>query len=89
MSRATSLASVGQQVSLATGVAIGALAVEMVSRLKGQPTITAADFPAAFILVGAVTALSTVLFARLPAQAGAEMADRASAPATTSSQGMS
>jgi len=89
MSRATSLASVGQQVSLATGVAIGALTVEMVLRLKGQPTITAADFPAAFILVGAVTALSTAMFARLPAHAGAEMADRASAPATTSSQGMS
>ena len=37
MSRATALAAVGQQVSLATGVAVGALAVEMVVRLNGQP----------------------------------------------------
>jgi predicted MFS family arabinose efflux permease len=37
MSRATALAAVGQQVSLATGVAVGALTVEIVVRLKEQP----------------------------------------------------
>ena len=36
MSRATALSAVGQQVSLATGVAVGALTVEIVVRLKGQ-----------------------------------------------------
>ena len=37
MSRATSLAAVGQQVSLSAGVAIGALTVEMMGRFKEQP----------------------------------------------------
>jgi EmrB/QacA subfamily drug resistance transporter len=81
MSRATALAAVGQQVSLATGVAIGALTVETVLRWKGQGTITAADFPPGFLLVGLIAASSMVIFARLPANAGAEMADRV--PAST------
>ena len=48
MSRATSLVAVGQQVSISTGVAIGALAVELTVRARGHAEITAADFqPAA------------------------------------------
>jgi EmrB/QacA subfamily drug resistance transporter len=81
MSRATALAAVGQQVSLATGVALGALAVELVVRLKGQGAITAADFPPGFLLVGLVAVSSVVLFAGLPANAAAEMAGRV--PAST------
>ena len=46
MSRATALAAVGQQVSLATGVAIGALAVEMVVRLKDAACDHGVGFPA-------------------------------------------
>ena len=38
MSRATALAAVGQQVSLATGVALGALTVEMAVRFMARPT---------------------------------------------------
>jgi EmrB/QacA subfamily drug resistance transporter len=88
MSRATSLAAVGQQVSLASGVAIGALTVEIVLRFKGQEAITAADFPPAFLVVGTIAGLSALLFARLPANAGEEMAARGSTPASTSAQGM-
>jgi EmrB/QacA subfamily drug resistance transporter len=76
MSRATALAAVGQQVSLATGVALGALTVEMAVRFHGQATIMASDFPPGFILVGLVAASSALVFARLPRDAGAEMADR-------------
>lgn len=82
MSRATALAAVGQQVSLATGVAVGALAVEMVVRLKDQPTITASDFPPGFLLVGVIAASSALIFWLLPPHAGAEMANRV--PRTTS-----
>jgi EmrB/QacA subfamily drug resistance transporter len=81
MSRATALAAVGQQVSLATGVAIGALTVEMVVRFKAQATIMASDFPPGFLLVGLVAASSAIIFWLLPPNAGAEMADRV--PATT------
>jgi MFS family permease len=81
MSRATALAAVGQQVSLATGVAIGALAVETVVRWKGQAGIGISDFPPGFLLVALISASSAFIFARMPANAGAEMADRV--PATT------
>jgi MFS family permease len=76
MSRATALAAVGQQVSLATGVAIGALTVEMVVRWKGQAGIGISDFPPGFLLVALISASSAFIFARMPANAGAEMADR-------------
>jgi EmrB/QacA subfamily drug resistance transporter len=76
MSRATALAAVVQQVSLATGVAIGALTVEMVVRWKGQGAISAADFPPGFLLVGLIAASSAVLFAMLPRNAAADMANR-------------
>jgi hypothetical protein len=62
-------------------VAVGALAVETVLGLKGQTTLRAEDFPPAFLLVGLVSASSILLFARMPADAGAEMADRKAASA--------
>ena len=46
MSRATALAAVGQQVSLATGVAVGALAVEIVVRMNGAGRHHGVGFPA-------------------------------------------
>ena len=58
MSRATALSAVGQQVSLATGVAIGALTVEIVVRMKDQAAIMASDFPPGFLLVGLIAASS-------------------------------
>jgi EmrB/QacA subfamily drug resistance transporter len=82
MSRATSLAAVGQQVSLATGVALGALTVEIVVRLKDQATIMASDFPPGFLLVGLIAASSALIFMMLPPNAGAELANRV--PPTTS-----
>src|SRR5579863_1764189 len=52
MSRATAIVSVAQQLALSTGVAVGALVVEITLRLKGAPSMTAADFPPAFLVVG-------------------------------------
>jgi hypothetical protein len=74
MSRATSLVAVAQQLSQSVGVALGALALETVLRIKGQTGLTAEDFPPAFLLVGLVSASSILLFASMPADAGAEMA---------------
>ena len=85
MSRATALAAVGQQVSLATGVAVGALTVEMVVRLNGQAAIMASDFPPGFLLVGLIAASSALIFMLLPPNAGAEMANRV--PPTTARVG--
>ncbi|HKM87829.1 MAG TPA: DHA2 family efflux MFS transporter permease subunit [Xanthobacteraceae bacterium] len=76
MSRATTLVSVAQQLSLSTGVAVGALVVETTLRLKHGTAMGAMDFPPAFLAVGALTACAAFIFARLPADAGAELAGR-------------
>jgi EmrB/QacA subfamily drug resistance transporter len=81
MSRATSLVAVAQQLSQSIGVAVGAMVLETVLRVKGAPTLVAEDFPPAFLLVGLVSLSSVAVFARLPADAGAEMAARRTAEA--------
>jgi hypothetical protein len=73
MSRATSLAAVAQQLSVSSGVAIGALAVEIVVSLRHGAAIAENDFAPAFLLVGGIAALSTFPFARMPANAGDEL----------------
>jgi EmrB/QacA subfamily drug resistance transporter len=81
MSRATTLVSVAQQLAISTGVAVGALIVEITLRLKHESVMDAADFPPAFLVVGALTAAASLIFLRLPADAGAELAGRiATAP---------
>jgi EmrB/QacA subfamily drug resistance transporter len=83
VSKATALISVGQQLSLSAGVAIGALVVETTLNLRGQTGagLAANDFPPAFLAVGAISALSALIFARLPTDAGAELANRLPDPA--------
>jgi EmrB/QacA subfamily drug resistance transporter len=83
VSRATALVAVGQQLSIAAGVALGALAVELTVKFRGGGALQAADFPPAFLVVAAISALSVPIFARLPADAGAELANREPAPADT------
>jgi EmrB/QacA subfamily drug resistance transporter len=76
MSRATALVSVAQQLSVAAGVAVGALAVELTVHFKGDLTITAEDFRPAFLVIGAISASSAILFWTLPKSAGSHMANR-------------
>jgi MFS family permease len=79
MSRATSIVSVVQQLALSTGVAVGALIVEITLRLKHADVMGATDFPPAFLVIGALTAASGLIFRRLPPDAGAELSGRGSA----------
>ena len=81
MSRATSLVAVAQQVSISVGVAIGALAVDLTLWARGHATITAADFQPAYLTIAVIAACGFFIFARLPADAGAELARRTTAPA--------
>jgi EmrB/QacA subfamily drug resistance transporter len=78
--RATALVSVAQQLALSAGVAVGALAVHMTILTRGGDPATslqAPDFPPAFLLVAAISAISVLFFARLPRDAGAELTSRA------------
>ena len=86
MSRATSLVSVGQQLSLSAGVAVGALVVELTLHFHGGGELVAADFPPAFLVVAAISALSVLIFAQLPPDAGEELANRMPAPTEASDQ---
>jgi EmrB/QacA subfamily drug resistance transporter len=76
MSRATTLTAVAQQLSLSTGVAVGALVVEITLWLKHGTAMSAYDFPPAFLAVGAITAAASLVFMRLSSDAGAELAGR-------------
>ncbi len=75
MSRATSFASVTQQVSLSLGVAIGGLILQAAQGLRGETLISRGDFAIAFWIVAAIGALSVLSFLRLPQGAGRELAD--------------
>ncbi len=86
VSRATSLVSVGQQLSLSSGVAVGALAVQLTVQVHDNGPLMAADFPPAFLVVAAISALSVLIFAQLPPEAGAELANRLPAPTEASDQ---
>ncbi|HZC57704.1 MAG TPA: DHA2 family efflux MFS transporter permease subunit [Xanthobacteraceae bacterium] len=81
MSRATAMVAAAQQLSLSTGVAVGALVVETTLWLKHATTMTAADFPPAFIVVGLLSASAAFIFMRLPPDAGSELSGRKAAEA--------
>jgi EmrB/QacA subfamily drug resistance transporter len=84
LSRATSLVAVGQQLSISIGVAVGALAVDVTLWWRGHTAIAAEDFQPAFLAVAAIAACASVVFWRMPSDAGAALADRATSTAAGS-----
>jgi MFS family permease len=86
MSRATSFASVSQQMSGAIGVAVAAICVQLIEYSYGDTTLVARDLSRAFILVAIISSLAVFIFARLKPDAGATVsgklpAEREAAPA--------
>ena len=63
MSRATSFASVSQQMSGAVGVAVAAICVELSSSASAIPSFMARDLSLAFVLVAIISSLSVFVFA--------------------------
>ena len=72
MSRATTLTSVAQQLSLSIGVSVGAMALELTVEATGGD-IGPTSFVPAFLVVGGLTVLSAIPFALLARDAGREM----------------
>ncbi|MBV8047952.1 MAG: MFS transporter [Paludibacterium sp.] len=70
ISKATSLTSVMQQLSLGLGVTIAGLVLEGSSRLQGHATLVSGDFWPAFVIIGLFSLLSVLPTRRLPAHAG-------------------
>jgi EmrB/QacA subfamily drug resistance transporter len=76
MSRATSFASVSQQMSGAVGVAVAAMCVEAIQFSFGDSELVARDLSLAFVLVAIVSSLSVFIFAGLKPDAGAAVSGR-------------
>jgi hypothetical protein len=76
MSRATSFSAVAQQLSLSTGVSVGAAALEIVRALHGGGELQAEYFAPAFFIVATISAASILYFRRLPEKAGDELTGR-------------
>ncbi len=82
---ATGIASVGQQVSVSLGVAVGAMAVEVSEWARGHSVPETADFATAFVIVGLMSMVTSLMMFRLPADAGDEMSGRRVPPREASS----
>ena len=76
MSRATSFASVSQQMSGAVGVAVAAICVELIQVGFGDSELMARDLSLAFVLVAIISSLAVFVFARLKPDAGAAVSGR-------------
>ena len=71
-SQATAIVAVGQQLSVAFGVAVAGAILEVSTRLRGSE-LQLIDFQIAFFVVGGLSALAAFIFWRLPADAGSNV----------------
>jgi EmrB/QacA subfamily drug resistance transporter len=76
MSRATTLPSVGQQLSLTPGVGFGALLLHGTLLWTGRAELGPRDFAPAHLVIAAISLTSRSFFLPLPRDAGAEISGR-------------
>jgi EmrB/QacA subfamily drug resistance transporter len=77
ISRATSLTSTAQQLSISMGVALGATLLHLTLLWRGTSDLAADDFWPAFVVVALLSSASVFIYARLAPDAGAEVSGRA------------
>ncbi|MNT92253.1 hypothetical protein D3C72_2335060 [compost metagenome] len=58
---------------MALGVAVGGGVLEAAHAMRGGGELLLSDFHLAFFIVGAICAISTAMFMRLPANAGQQL----------------
>ncbi len=73
MSHATSISSVGQQISAALGVAVGAAALEITRSMRGDMAVLPGDFIPAFLALAVIGLLCIPIYARMSPNAGSEV----------------
>ncbi len=83
MGRATSFVSMAQQLSLSVGVGLGAASLTVSTAIRGAEELESIDFSIAFVVVAMLASASGLLFARLPQNAGDEVARRGKKPGHT------
>jgi MFS family permease len=79
-SKATPIAAVGQQLSIALGVAVAGGILEVATTVHGGPLMLA-DFHTAFFIVAAISALASLSFLRLSPDAGSAVSGHRVRPA--------
>jgi EmrB/QacA subfamily drug resistance transporter len=77
MSRASTTSAMVQQLVQSIGVALAATLLHLTMDLRGETQLTAEAITPVFAVLGVLTFVSLAWFARLPANAGAEMTGRA------------
>jgi EmrB/QacA subfamily drug resistance transporter len=85
MSQATTITSVGQQISVSLGITVGAIALQ-IATTAGGGAITWDVFWPAFVTLGVTTLVSIVSFWMLAPDAGEEMSGHGLPPGTPSSK---
>jgi EmrB/QacA subfamily drug resistance transporter len=76
MSRASSLASVGQQLSQSIGIGFAAILLGMLRHGHAGQALRASDISPAFVIIGAISFLGLAFFLPLPHDVGAEVSGR-------------
>lgn len=74
--QANTMSQVWGQLMFAMGVALGGGTLELAHRLRGGNELALSDFHAAFFVVAAVGAVATLLFLRLPNNAGHQLSGK-------------
>ncbi len=83
ISRANTLYSMLQQLTLSLGVAVGALVLNLTLAIKGNAHLGATDFWPAYIGIGFLALTALPSFVRLSSDDGAELSGHVIAPAPT------
>jgi hypothetical protein len=73
MGRVTSFTSVLQELAGSIGVSVAALGLEASQRVSGAADLSAGLFPPVFLMIGAIGAVSALIFMRMPHDVGREM----------------
>jgi hypothetical protein len=76
MSQASSLSSMGQQLSQSLGIGFAAVLIGSLRAAHHSTVMTAADVSPAFVFIGALTLLGLFFFIPLPANIGEELSSR-------------
>ncbi|MCF1710555.1 DHA2 family efflux MFS transporter permease subunit [Tabrizicola sp. J26] len=80
LSSATSFNSVLQQLSGSVGITVAAFGIEVARGWNGSAELTAAIFPPVFVMIGCLSLLAIVPFARLSQRAGSGLLGEAEMP---------
>jgi hypothetical protein len=70
MSRASTTSSMGQQLMQSVGIGLAATLLHFISQWRGEARLTWDSVTPAFAVIGMITFVSLLWYARLPADAG-------------------